>query len=57
MERFHRTDFYIPFLREVHIEKEFLRVEVGWAYYYNLVRPRYGKGREMETPLRVLQQL
>ncbi|MEM3658250.1 MAG: helix-turn-helix domain-containing protein [Candidatus Hadarchaeum sp.] len=60
VERSHRTDgeeFYIPFLGQVRTEEEFLKVAAGWVYYYNLVRPHYGKGMEGKPPFLVLQEL
>jgi len=60
VERSHRTDdeeFYIPHLEGIHNGRELLRRAAGWIYFYNLVRPHYGKGMEGKPPFQKLLEL
>jgi len=60
VERSHRSDdeeLYIPFLLNVQNEQEFLEKAVGWEYFYNLVRPHYGKGMNGKAPFEKLKEL
>jgi len=60
VERSHRSDdeeLYIPFLPNVQNEQEFLEKAVGWEYFYNLVRPHYGKGMNGKAPFEKLKEL
>ena len=58
VERSHRTDdeeLYIPFLSNIENEPGFLEKAVGWEYFYNLVRPHYGKDLNGRTPFEKLE--
>ena len=60
VERSHRTDdeeLYIPFLININNEQELLEKAAGWEYFYNLVRPHYGKDMEGKTPFEKLTEL
>jgi len=43
--------------REMHNRRELLRRAAGWIYFYNLVRPHYGKGMQGKTPFEKLGEL
>ena len=60
VERSHRSDdeeLYIPFLLYMHNEQELLEKAAGCEYFYNLIRPHYGKGMEGVTLFEKLRQL
>ena len=60
VERSHRTDdeeLYLLFLGNIENEPEFLEKAVGWEYFYNLVRPHYGKDMNGRTPFEKLKEL
>jgi len=60
VERSHRSDdeeLYIPFLLNINNEQELLEKAAGWEYFYNLVRPHYGKDMEGKTPFEKLNEL
>ncbi|MCL6579763.1 MAG: helix-turn-helix domain-containing protein [Candidatus Bathyarchaeota archaeon] len=60
VERSHRSDdeeLYLPFLGSIWSEQDFLRKALGWVYFYNLVRPHYGKDMNGKTPFEKLREL
>jgi len=60
VERSHRTDdeeFYRPYLLNIGNIQEFLTYSQRWTYFYNALRPHFGKGMDGRTPLAVLQSL
>ena len=59
VERSYHSDdeeLYIPFLLNIQNEQEFLKKAVGWEYFYNLVRPHYGKGMNEKAPFEKLKE-
>jgi len=60
VERSHRSDnkeFYIPFLLDIQDRKQFLDKASGWEYFYNLVRPHYGKDMNGKPPFEKLRRM
>jgi len=60
VERSHRTDdeeFYRPYLLTVNDTDQFLALAHHWVYFYNTIRPHFGKGMDEKSPLEVLASL
>jgi len=60
VERSHRTDdeeFYRPYLLAVKNTHHFLALGLHWVYFYNVIRPHFGKGMHQKPPLDVLRNL
>lgn len=60
VERSHRTDdeeFYRPYLLQMRCLADFCFYSQRWLYFYNVLRPHYGKGMAGSPPLAVLQRL
>jgi len=59
VERSHRTDdeeLYIPYILEINDVAELLMKAASWVYYYNVIRPHFGKGMEGKSPLEKLHK-
>ena len=60
VERSHRSDdeeFYRPYLLSMHNEQDTLALAARWVYFYNVMRPHFGRGMEKKPPLQALQRL
>jgi len=60
VERTHRTDdeeFYIPKLLNISNLESLLKYAWGYVYFFNTLRPHYGKGINGRTPKQLLQKL
>ena len=60
VERSHRTDdeeLYRPYLLQAKNVDSFLGLALHWIYFYNAIRPHYGKGMGTNPPSQVLSQL
>ncbi len=60
VERSHRTDdeeFYRPYLLHAKDSNHLLRLARHWVYFYNVIRPHFGKGMNAKPPLDVLHNL
>jgi len=60
VERSHRSDdeeFYLPFLPQMGNTQDLLEKAAGWVYFYNLIRPHYGKGMGGKPPFAKLREL
>jgi transposase len=60
VERSHRTDdeeFYRPYLLTANDTNHFLALALHWVYFYNAIRPHFGKGMHEKPPLEVLASL
>jgi hypothetical protein len=60
VERSHRTDdeeFYRPYLLSANDTNQFLHLALHWVYFYNAIRPHFGKGMDQKPPLEVLRRL
>jgi transposase len=60
VERSHRTDdeeFYRPYLLSANDTNQFLALALHWVYFYNAIRPHFGKGMDQKPPLEVLSSL
>ena len=60
VERSHRSDdeeLYRPYLLSMKNESDTLDLATRWIYFYNVLRPHFGKGMNKEPPLQVLQRL
>ena len=60
VERSHRTDdeeFYRPYLLHAKDTTHLLTLALHWLYFYNVIRPHFGKGMNRKPPLEVLNHL
>ena len=60
VERSHRSDdeeFYRPYVLSMHNEQDTLALAGRWVYFYNVMRPHFGRGMEKKPPLQALQRL
>jgi transposase len=60
VERSHRTDdeeFYSPYLLQMQSASDLLTWSQRWIFVYNTLRPHFGIGMDMQTPLMALRRL
>jgi transposase len=59
VERSHGIDdeeFYLPYLREIRDEQQFLNFASKWIYWYNTDRPHFGDKMNGKTPYEKLKE-
>lgn len=60
VERSHRSDdeeFYRPYLLSMQNEQDTLALGARWLYFYNVMRPHFGRGMDKKPPLQTAMRL
>ena len=60
VERSHRSDdeeFYRPYLLSMRNEQDTLALAARWVYFYNVIRPHFGRDMDKNSPLQALLRL